>query len=78
MQAVWRGNNLKVRRKELGLTMGQLAEMLNSHRPLISMWESGKSAPTGRFLILLSIALRIEPKELYAIENQEQKGNNGE
>ena len=72
------GQQFKGKKKRARTTMGQLAEMLNSHRPLISMWESGKSAPTGRFLILLSIALRIEPKELYAIENQEQKGNNGE
>ena len=71
MKAIWNGEKLMVRRKELGLTMAELAAKVNCDRPLISMWESGKVAPSGHFLVLLGIALNKETKEFYNIEIQE-------
>lgn len=68
MNAIWQGELLRIRRKHLGLTMEELAKRVGCDRPLISIWEDSKSAPSGHFLILLSIVLRIEPKELYKIE----------
>ncbi|HAZ10781.1 MAG TPA: hypothetical protein DCY56_06730 [Candidatus Omnitrophica bacterium] len=68
MKAIWQGERLKVRRKELGLTMAELAARVDVDRPLVSMWESGKSTPSGHFLVLLGIALNKEPKEFYVLE----------
>ena len=76
MRASWQGERLRMRRKLLGLTMNQLAEMVSCDRPLISMWESNKARPTGHFLVLLGVALRIEPKDLYLIENQGEEESN--
>ena len=70
MTAKWQGNRLKVRRKQLGLTTAALAQQIGCTRPALSIWESGKASPGGNFVILLGIILRIEPRELYIIEEQ--------
>lgn len=70
MKAVWNGEKLMVRRKELGLTMAELAEKVGCDRLLVSMWESGKAAPSGHFLVMLGIALRREPNEFYNLESE--------
>ena len=70
MQAVWRGDRLTVRRKQLGLTMAELAVRVGCDRPLVSMWEAGKAAPSGHFLVMLGIALNAEPKEFYSLEDE--------
>ena len=67
-QAIWQGERLKVTRKARGLTMFELAAKVGCDRPLVSMWESGKSTPSGHFLVSLGIALNKEPKEFYALE----------
>lgn len=71
MRAIWQGDRLAVRRKQLGLTMAEVAAKVGCDRPLISMWESGKAAPSGHFLVVLGIALNVEPKELYNMEEQQ-------
>ena len=70
MKATWSGEKLKVRREQLGLTMAMLAEKVNCTRPALSIWEADKASPGGNFVILLGIILRIEPRELYIIEEQ--------
>lgn len=37
--------NIKFYRKQLGLTQGQLAEMLNGKKSLVSNYENGYSTP---------------------------------
>lgn len=68
MKAVWDGGRLAVRRKQLGLTMAELAVKVCCDRPLVSMWEAGKAAPSGHFVVMLGIVLNLEPKELYSLE----------
>ena len=75
MDAKWNGDKLRIRRKQLGFTMKQLATLVGCTRPLISIWEDNKSAPTGHYLVLLGMALNMEPKELYLINNQEEGGS---
>lgn len=70
MKAVWQGERLTVRRKHLGLTMAEIAAKVGCDRPLISMWESGKAAPSGHFLVALGIVLNCEPKEFYKFETE--------
>lgn len=70
MKAIWQGERLAVRRKQVGLTMAELAAKVGCDRPLVSMWEAGKVAPSGHFLVILGIALNIEPKELYSLESE--------
>lgn len=68
MRAIWSGEKLKIRRKQLGATTAELAQKVGCQRPLISMWEANKASPTGHFLVMLGIALNMEPKEFYILE----------
>lgn len=68
MKATWNGEKLRMRRKELGLTMAELAARINCTRPIVSMWEDNKSSPSGHLLVALGIALNIHPKEFYSLE----------
>ena len=65
MKAVWKGEKLLTRRKALGLTMAEVAVKVGCDRPLVSIWEANKAAPSGHFLVMLGIALHMEPKEFY-------------
>ena len=65
MRAVWRGDRLLARRKQLGLTTAALAEKVGCKRPLISMWAHNNATPSGHFLVMLGAVLNCEPKELY-------------
>ncbi|MFA5156818.1 MAG: helix-turn-helix transcriptional regulator [Candidatus Omnitrophota bacterium] len=70
MKAIWNGEKLLIRRKQVGLTMAELAAKVDCDRPLVSMWEAGKVAPSGHFLVMLGITLNIEPKEFYNLEDE--------
>lgn len=70
MKAIWQGDRLMIRRKQLGLTMAALAEKVGCDRPLVSMWESGKATPSGHFLVVLGTVLNCEPKELYEFKEE--------
>lgn len=74
MKPIWQGEKLLIRRKHLGLTMAELAAKVDCDRPLVSMWEAGKVAPSGHFLVMLGIVLNIEPKEFYSLD---EGGSNG-
>ena len=69
IRATWNGEFLKGRRKSMGLSTYELSGKVGCTRPLISMWESNKSAPTGHFLVLLGFALNNHPNDFYKIED---------
>lgn len=73
MKPIWQGEKLMVRRKELGLTMAELAVKVGCDRPLVSMWEANRAAPSGHFVVMLGIVLNREPKEFYNVEEQHEK-----
>jgi len=54
------------RRQELGLSLDQLAILVRCTKPSIHRWETGKNAPTPRFLRLLSDALQVNPPYFFA------------
>ena len=53
------GNNLKLIRKEKGITQEQLAEMLNVSRQAVSKWESDSGYPETDKLLLLAGKLNV-------------------
>ena len=62
------GNNLKLIRKEKGLTQEQLAEMLDVSRQAVSKWESENGYPeTDK---LLTIAKELEVSLDYLMDNK--------
>lgn len=54
-------DRLSVRRKELGLTQQQLADMVKKSSVSVFKWESGQTEPKGASLFALSKALRCSP-----------------
>ncbi len=58
------GNKVKNRREELGMTQTELAESARLSQGHISKVESGTFIPKESTLIVLAVALRLEPEEL--------------
>lgn len=63
------GEIVKSRRKELGLTQAQLAEMINSDPYYISRIESGRRKPGRKHLRSLANALNISCDSLMGIDS---------
>lgn len=63
------GKRIKFFRKKMSLSQEQLAEMINMETKSLSRIESGHNYPMYENLILISNALKIEPWQLYYIEN---------
>ncbi|MEE1137296.1 MAG: helix-turn-helix transcriptional regulator [Acutalibacteraceae bacterium] len=62
---------LRNRRKELGLTMKQVSEMVNVSESTISRWESGKiSNMTRENISMLAKALKISPSSIMGWESE--------
>lgn len=55
------------RRKALGLTLGQVAEIAGVHRSNVHYWESGKGLPVPTVLGRLAEALETTPEDLSAL-----------
>ncbi len=53
------GNNLRLVRKEKGITQDQLSEMLNVSRQAVSKWESDNGYPETDKLVLISKKLGV-------------------
>ncbi len=53
------GTRIREKRRELGLTQAQLAELTHSDTYYISRIETGKKQPGRKFLVALSNALNI-------------------
>ena len=56
--------NIKFYRKQLGLTQGQLAEMLNGKKSLVSNYENGYSTPDIYTLCALADIFDVTLDEL--------------
>ena len=62
---------LKQRRKELGLTMKEVAKAVGVSEPTVSRWESGNIANMGRDKInALSKVLQLSPTEIMGIDDK--------
>lgn len=59
------GRKIREYRKRKKLTQAELAELVNVDDKHISCIESGKSFPSPDLIERLSIALNIEPKDLF-------------
>ena len=59
------GERMRRRREELGMTRGELAELLGISRSAIGNYETGISAPKEEVLLRLFDALQVEPNYLY-------------
>lgn len=57
------------RRKELGLTQKQLAEMLHVSDKTVSRWETGKQIPDALTMQEIARALNMSVAELYGVED---------
>ncbi|EMY7639945.1 helix-turn-helix domain-containing protein [Citrobacter freundii] len=54
-------DRIAARRKELGLTQQQLADLVKKSSVSVFKWESGQTEPKGKSLFALSNALRCSP-----------------
>lgn len=70
MRAIWRGERLRMRRKQLGLTMKELADKIGAAKSNIAIWEAGNSTPNGDYLVVLCEALKVHPVDFFEIEQQ--------
>lgn len=70
------GNNLKMIRKEKGITQEQLAEIIGVSRQAISKWESNNGYPETDKLIIIAKELGVSLD--YLIDNKPSEQNEGE
>ena len=73
MQAIWKGERLRMRRKQLGLTMKELASKIGAVKSNIAIWEGGGSTPKGEYLVVLCEALNVHPIDFFEIEKNEEQ-----
>ena len=59
------GEQLKCRRKELGLSRSELAKQLGVSQSAVGNYETGVSAPKEEILLRIFDALHVEPNYLY-------------
>lgn len=59
------GEQLKCRRKELGLSRSELAKQLRVSQSAVGNYETGISAPKEEILLRIFDALQVEPNYLY-------------
>ena len=59
------GEQLRQRRKELGLSREELADKLGVTRSAVGNYETGLSAPKESVLLRLFDVLQVEPNYLY-------------
>lgn len=72
-------NRLRERRKELGLTMKEVASAVGVSEGTVSRWESGNIANMGRDKIYaLSKILKMSTAEIMGIEDEAPKGSEKE
>lgn len=68
--------NLKILRKEKGISQEQLAVRLNVVRQTISKWERGISIPDAQLLIELSEVLDVSVSDLLGTKIEVSEGKN--
>jgi len=62
-------DRISLRRKELGLTQKQLAEMLHVSDKTVSRWETGKQVPDALTMQDIARALDMSVAELYGVDD---------
>ncbi len=65
------GNRIRNRREELGMTQIELAKSAKLSQGHISKTESGSFVPKDSTLIVLAVALRLEPEELLGMKSNQ-------
>ena len=68
-------NNIKERRKDLGFTQSQLAEMLEVEDKYISRIETGAATPSFALLGRLAEVLQVTPNELFTPDDKIEREN---
>lgn len=63
-------NRIKEERQKLGLSQGELAEIVGVSRNTISSIETGQFHPTAKLALVLTIALNKKFEELFYFENE--------
>jgi transcriptional regulator with XRE-family HTH domain len=61
MKNIHLSDRISTRRKELGLTQQQLADLVKKSSVSVFKWESGQTEPKGKSLFALSAALKCSP-----------------
>lgn len=64
------GKNIRLLRKELGLTQSDLAKDLNTTQDTISLWELGKSYPDILSLVKLSKLFNVSTDFLLGLNDE--------
>ncbi len=67
------GENIKILRKNKGITQEQLAVKLNVVRQTVSKWEKNLSVPDAETLTKLSEVLEVPVSELLGTEPEKEK-----
>ncbi len=70
------GENIKVLRKNKGLTQEELAIRLNVVRQTVSKWEKGYSVPDAELLQRLADVLEVDVKQLLGADVEAIEGKN--
>ena len=73
MDAIYTGNMIAARRKELGLTQKELAERLHVTDKAVSKWERGMNFPDIALLDKIAAELQFSVIDLLGIENESQE-----
>ena len=68
--------NLRLKRKERGLSQGELASPLHVVRQTISKWEKGQSVPDAEQLIKLTVILETTVSELLDTQAEDKEEPN--
>jgi transcriptional regulator with XRE-family HTH domain len=58
------GKGIRTARLAAGLSQAKLAKLLSLDVMTVSRWERGKMLPSGRHLIALAKALKVDPARL--------------
>ena len=61
--------NIKIHRKNLGLTQEKLAELVNTAPSYIAMIEAGRRTPSFKMIERIAEVLRLDPPELFSTKN---------
>lgn len=63
-------NNLEKERRDHGLSVDGLADILGVHPNTVRGWERGDFEPTGKNLVQLSAVLGCSPEHLLGLEQR--------
>lgn len=73
--SIWVGNRIRQRRMALGMSQAMLAQELSISTQAISLWENGKTSPSGSNLSALAAVLRCDMRWLLEGDLEDQFTN---